>query len=293
MTSLHTHSLYCDGADDIETLCKAAYEKGLSAIGFSSHAPLNEKIGFDAYWCMKSNKLSEYCKEVRSAKERWAGKLDVLLALEVDYIDGLCGPADEDMQKLKADYAFDYFIGSTHYVVAPGQKLQRGDSANYGKIIAADSDAAILQKGIDELFGGDGELYAEEYYKGLANMCRKGGFEIIGHFDLVKKNNDKLHFFDPNSPRYKQAAMQAVEAAAEAYRREHIIVEINTGGMNRGFTKEAYPSPAIQKALSERGVPFIVTADAHRAVDLDGGYLNTQAKAYIKANSIKDLPEEV
>ncbi|MDR0910619.1 MAG: hypothetical protein LBM77_12750, partial [Spirochaetaceae bacterium] len=44
------------------------------------------------------------------------------------------------------------------------------------------------------------------------------------------------------------------------------------GGMNRGFTKEPYPSPAIQKALSERGVPYIVTADAHRAVDLDGGY---------------------
>jgi histidinol-phosphatase (PHP family) len=261
MTTLHTHCTYSDGHDDIETLCKTAYDKGLSAIGISSHAPLEEKLKMPAPWCMKSERLPDYCREVHAAKERWAGKIDVLLGLEVDYIDGLCGPADDDMQKIKTQYDFDYFIGSTHYVVSPD-----------GKYLAADAKADILEQGIKDYFNGDGELFAELYYKCLANMCRKGGFEIVAHFDLVKKNNDKLHFFNPESPRCQAALMEAVDAAAEASKREGIKVEINTGGMNRGWTSEPYPSRDILKALKARGVPFIITSDAHKASDLDGHY---------------------
>jgi histidinol-phosphatase (PHP family) len=49
-------------------------------------------------------------------------------------------------------------------------------------------------------------------------------------------------------------------------------VEVNTGGMNRARVSETYPSPAMLKLFRERGVPAIVSADAHRAGDLEGHY---------------------
>jgi histidinol-phosphatase (PHP family) len=40
---LHTHTDFCDGSGDVESFCRAAWEKGLTAIGFSAHAPLTKK----------------------------------------------------------------------------------------------------------------------------------------------------------------------------------------------------------------------------------------------------------
>jgi histidinol-phosphatase (PHP family) len=49
-------------------------------------------------------------------------------------------------------------------------------------------------------------------------------------------------------------------------------VEVNTGGINRGKTSEVYPSPLFLRLLKERNVPLIITADAHKAEQLDGHY---------------------
>ena len=37
--SLHTHSLFCDGACSLEEMARAGVEAGLSSLGFSGHAP--------------------------------------------------------------------------------------------------------------------------------------------------------------------------------------------------------------------------------------------------------------
>ena len=50
------------------------------------------------------------------------------------------------------------------------------------------------------------------------------------------------------------------------------MVEVNTGGLNRGRTAETYPSLAILRYFREYQVPALITADAHRARDLDGSY---------------------
>jgi histidinol-phosphatase (PHP family) len=50
------------------------------------------------------------------------------------------------------------------------------------------------------------------------------------------------------------------------------VVEVNTGGINRGAIDETYPSPAFLRIFRENAVPALITADAHRAEDLDGHY---------------------
>jgi histidinol-phosphatase (PHP family) len=50
------------------------------------------------------------------------------------------------------------------------------------------------------------------------------------------------------------------------------VVEVNTGGMNRGSIAETYPSLEILRLLHQHNVPIMITADAHNADDLDGHY---------------------
>ena len=93
---IHTHTIFDDGADDIESCCRVAYEKGLVSLGFSAHAPVTKKTGFRTDWHLSDERLEEYIDCVRAAKKRWEGKLPVYLGFEVDFIDGLMGPADRD-----------------------------------------------------------------------------------------------------------------------------------------------------------------------------------------------------
>jgi len=126
-------------------------------------------------------------------------------------------------------------------------------------------------RGVNDGFGGDAEEAACEYWKAVVHMVRAGGFDIVGHLDLVKKNNRNPgdgFSFDPEGKRYREAAIEAIEAIAS----QNLVVEINTGGLNRGGTTECYPSPWLLSELRKRNIRMVVNADAHRAEHLDGHY---------------------
>jgi histidinol-phosphatase (PHP family) len=115
LSCLHTHTVFCDGKADVETMCEAAFAKGFTSIGFSSHAPITKKTGMETNWHMKDQLLGEYIDTIEAAKKRWKEKIAVYLGLEIDYIKGYCSPADADIQVLP----LDYIIGSIHYLISP------------------------------------------------------------------------------------------------------------------------------------------------------------------------------
>jgi histidinol-phosphatase (PHP family) len=250
---LHTHTTFCDGADDIETCCHAAWEKGLAAIGFSSHAPITKKTGFSTEWHIPEDRIEEYAFQVRAAKSRWEGRLRVFLGLEIDYIRGLMGPADKDYQEL----GLDYTIGSVHYLVPPR-----------GRPFTVDGPREELENGLTQGFQGDPEALVEAYWDAVEEMIRAGSFDILGHVDLIKKNNVQKQWFSPEGASYRRRLSQA----ADLIGRFKTLTEINTGGLNRGKIPDTYPSLPLLRLLKERKVPVIITADAHRARDLDGHY---------------------
>ena len=255
---IHTHTRFCDGADDIETCCRRAHEKGLEALGFSSHAPITRKTGIHSIWNLSDDRLGEYIESVRAAQKRWEGKLPVYLGLEVDYIHGLMGPADRDFR----DMGLDFIIGGLHYVIPPR-----------GEIFTVDDSAEAVDRGIQEGFGGDPMGMVEAYWDTMEAMIRAGGFDVLAHPDLVKKNNtvkggsgNRLFSEDDDSYRRKTAALAALMAGTG------VPAEVNTGGINRGKIKDCYPSIGFLKQFREQGVPMVINADAHRAEDLDGHY---------------------
>jgi histidinol-phosphatase (PHP family) len=251
-SSLHTHSVFCDGSDEIETFCRTAWEKGLSAVGFSSHAPIGRKTGFKSSWHIPDGKLEPYLDEVRAARRRWEGKIPVYLGLEVDYIKGLMGPADGDYREM----GLDYLIGSVHYLVPPK-----------GAPFTVDGSREETLAGIREGFDGDGDAYVNCYWDTMLEMIARGGFDILGHVDLVKKNN-RGDLFAENGETWLRRGGEAARAAAQG----SAVLEVNTGGLNRKKTRETYPSGTLLRLFREANVPAIVTSDAHRAADLDGNY---------------------
>ena len=255
-SSLHTHTVFCDGEDDVETMCRHAFEKGLVSIGFSAHAPLG-KTGLELDWHLKDERLGEYLDEVRAAQRRWKGKIPVYLGLELDYIKGRRSALDMDIRELD----LDYIIGSVHYVVPP-----------QGAPFPVDYPFEEMEKNIQASLGGDGEAMMNAYWDAVLEMVNLGGFDIVGHLDLVKKSNGNDRWFDTDSKSYMQRVEEVVRAIAAA----GLVVEVNTGGMNRGFLSEAYPSPSILRILRRYKVPVIITADAHRSCDLDGHYVEAR-----------------
>ena len=258
--SIHTHTKFCDGRDDVETMCRAAFEKGLDAIGFSSHASTG-KSGLQTSWNIKHECVSEYIDEVLAARNRWEGKIKVFLGFEVDYISGLRSARDEDMTSFVRDGTVDYLIGSVHYIVPPGGSPWDGLSA-------ADGSMEEIQKIVQAAFGGSGEALMNAYWDAVLEMVNTGGFDIVGHLDLVKKSNGKAGWFNEQSREYLQRA----EDAAIAIARSGLVAEVNTGGMNRGYLSETFPSLSILRFLCRYKVPVMISADAHRCEHLDGHY---------------------
>ena len=253
-SSLHTHSIFCDGSDGIETLCKTAYEKGLCAIGFSSHGPITKKTGFKTEWHIADSRLDEYIGEVRAAKKRWEGKIAVFLGLEIDYIKGLCSAADKDVRSLD----LDYIIGSVHYIIPE----------NGAAPFTVDGSLEEVQTGINEAFKGDINAFIDAYWTSMAEMLDLGGFDILGHADLLKKNNKNYCLFNPESRAYADN----IEKICAAISNNDCAVECNTGGITRKKIQETYPSLPFLRCLKKYNVPVIITADAHKAQDLDGNY---------------------
>ena len=110
----------------------------------------------------------------------------------------------------------------------------------------------------------------EAYFAEVEKIAAKKP-DILGHIDLVKKLNAD------ESPRYKAAAFKALQAARE----NDCILEVNTGGVYRGYRKDFYPGAWLLGEWNKLGGRVIITADAHDTAALTFGF--DEAAAAIKA----------
>ncbi|MDR0683702.1 MAG: histidinol-phosphatase [Spirochaetaceae bacterium] len=246
---LHTHTSFCDGNGTVEDFCAAAYKKKFVSLGFSAHAPVTKKTGLKTDWHLSDECFDQYRMTVRDARNRWHGKLDIYLGLEVDYIDGLVSASDFDC----GEFDLDYLIGSVHYIT-PSR--------------CVDDSPDQFEKLLNEDFGGDGMALADRYWDCMERMIYKGGFDIIAHADIVKKNNKDDKWFSTTDDHY----IKRLERIACVIAESGLVTEVNTGGLNRGVTVEPYPSPHLLRLLQKKGVPVMINADAHRPEDLGGFY---------------------
>ncbi len=247
-TNYHTHNEFCDGKGTVEEYIAAAVEKGFAALGFSSHAPLPVKNE----WTLKDENLPKYLAEVERQKEKWKNRLQVYKGLEIDYIPGSSAPGDAEWDELKLDYR----IGSVHTTV--GLDLNP-------EFHCVDGPTEGLNRLLEEIHEGSFNNLCEAYFTRIAELVRMGGFQILGHFDLVKKHNRDGAYFSEASPWYHRQVKTTLDVLAGS----GIIMEVNSGAISRGYLDEVYPSDWILSEALERNIPVMINADAHRPEDID------------------------
>lgn len=227
----HVHTDLCDGRDTPEQMAQAAYEMGLSRLGFSGHG----YTSFDDDFCMSLKNELEYRRRIAALKEQYRGKMEILCGIEQDFFAG------------KPDFGYDYVIGSVHYV-----KL----GENY---LSVDHAEEISLNGVRKYFDSDFYALAEHFYATAAQVVEQTGADIIGHFDILTKFNEGGRYFDEEHPRYKaawKAAADRLLAAGKPF-------EINVGAVSRGYRTAPYPSLSIAKYISDSGGSFILSSDSH------------------------------
>lgn len=253
--NFHTHTRWCDGRGDVRDLAEEALRKGMPRLGFSGH----NVLPFPTDWTMPAENLAPYLEAVRAAQAAYRGRLEIHLGMEVDWLPGVVTPGDPAIRAL----GLDYVVGSVHF----------NDPRPAMHAWTVDGPPPEFQAMLREGFGGDLRALLEGYYGSVAAMAAEGAADVIGHFDIVKKNNGDELLFCEEEPWYRAAVRGALAAVA----RSGIPMELNTGGVMRGACKSFYPSPWILREALDLGIPVLVTSDAHRVEHLDGRFAEAVA----------------
>lgn len=238
-TNYHTHTIYCDGKNTCEEMVLSAIEKNMAEIGFSVHSPLP----FPETWDIKAEKLPEYKRTLEALREKYKDQIKIYIGVEQDYYSE---GSTED---------FDYVIGSVHYIYKNGVYLP------------LDLSQEATKENIVKYYDGDALAYCEDYYKLVMDVYNKTKCQIIGHFDMITKFNERMPLIDTNHPRYKKAATMAIAELAKT----PAIFEINTGAISRGYRTTPYPSDYLLDIMAESGKPFVINSDSHSVDSIDFG----------------------
>ena len=248
--NLHTHSTYCDGSKEVEEMILGAIKYKYNIIGISSHGPLP----FANDWTIKKEKLNNYIKEVQDLKSKYKGKIKVLLGLELDYI------VDYKMEYIdkRIFNRLDYWIGSVHF-------LGKNKGNEYWTV---DYNSEELKQGIKESFDGDVQKAVSKYYNYVEDMIENYNPPILGHLDLIKKNNKAGVLFNERDRWYRERVLSVLNKI----KLSKTVVELNTGGKYRGYSDSYYPSNWILKEIKARNIPLTISRDAHDIESLDYEY---------------------
>jgi histidinol-phosphatase (PHP family) len=158
------------------------------------------------------------------------------LGIEIDFVPGQEERMDHDASALP----YDYVIGSVHRV--GGEEVDHPDHQE------------IYEKW--ETY----DLY-EAYYEGVRQAALSGRFEVLGHPDLIK-----IFRKFPD-----QDITPMLEETADAIAESGVVVDVNAAGLRKPIG-EVYPSEKFLTMLHRRGVPIVLSSDAHAPEEVAAGY---------------------
>lgn len=233
-TSYHCHTNLSDGRCTMAELVRAAIAAGLDELGISDHYTLIP--GKTISWSMPQSGLDDYSAALDSARRQAGDKLIVRFGLEADFIP----ESVAELRQAFGAHPFDYVIGSIHFI---------GD---FPVDAGADSWEALSQDQRNDMI--------RAYWARVKQMAESRLFDIAGHLDLYKKFGHRA----------TTDISADITAALDAIAKAGMAVELNTSGMH--YAGEVYPSTAILQQCYARGIPSLVTADAHCAENLTRGY---------------------
>ncbi len=242
MIDLHTHHERCGhAAGSMAVYADAALRRGLRTLAVTDHAPLllASGVGQSAPGMhMPRSAWSGYLDEAVALRDRLAGRLELLVGVEADYIPGREAP----YRALLDDQRLDVVLGSVHYVDGFHVYDRTRWSSN------ADVDA----------------VYAR-YLEMVRAAAASGLFDVMAHIDAMKAR----------APRPPSAPEREWDATVAALRAADVAVEINTSGYRK--VDEPFPAWGLIERLHAAGVPLTFGSDAHRPDEVHHAWATVHA----------------
>ncbi len=224
LVDYHVHTFLCGHATgDLVEYVKEAERKGISEIGFSDHIMVDR---WRTEYAMKLSQLEQYVRMVEDvAKE---SSIPVRIGAEIDYF----ASKEAQIEAILDEFSFDYALGAVHFI--DGWAI---DDPRYIR--------EYLRRDINEIY--------ERYFSLVSKMASSGLFDIVAHFDLVKKFG-----FRPSIDIY-----YLVNPILERIKVKGLCIEINTSGIEKPV-KEFYPDKEILKICRKMEIPITLGSDSHR-----------------------------
>jgi histidinol-phosphatase (PHP family) len=235
MLDTHIHSNFSfDSKAHPQEICQAALSLGIDEIAITDHfsfAPYSPNFRFFDPEC--------YFRVWTKLQKEFSSNLTIRIGIELDEIANFPIESNE----LVRNYPWDFVIGSTH-------DLDRGTLRTY------------LRKYEDQ------EKVIRTYYEALAAAIEVGNFDVLAHFDLIKRYiaDEGLTLMDsePFFPQIDQLFRLLIE--------REIALEINTSGIFQAC-QAPFPSLALLERYYQLGGRLITLgSDAHAPKDLARGF---------------------
>ena len=247
VTGLADYHCHCDYSVDatgsIDDYCRAALKRNLAEICFTTHYDVNPR-SVDGLGQMSVDgeqrpadheSLSMYVEDVRLAHERYYPLgLSVLLGLEYTWFRG----CEEDVQKLKDNFGFDYLLCGVHEI----EDICYCCSHLYERCFERYSV----------------EKMAETYFREVTAAAKTRLFNTIAHLDYYRKYG--AQYYGQSVHLAHRPYMNDVFAALRA---SGTALEVNTAARRKGLDS-FYPQMEIINAARRAGVDVIhLGSDAH------------------------------
>ena len=250
----HIHPDYSiDARGSIIQYCRRAVEIGLKSICFTTHYDVNpRRTELDGYWHYHNSRarisdklIGIYLDEIETALTNFpSAKLQIYRGLEVDYFPGV----EREIERLKANFPFDFLIGSVHCLddIAISDKREAPAYFNRKTLTQMTTDYFALLKMAAESPGLDaiGHLdyyirYYREYYGADADRIDIEQFDPI--FDVLKRLNRGfeintspfrygLNNFHPNKKIIERAVNSGVKISSigsDSHKPEKLALGVN------------------------------------------------------------------
>jgi histidinol-phosphatase (PHP family) len=162
--------------------------------------------------------------------------VELRLGIEIDFVPG----KEERMDLDSSALPYDYVIGSVHRV--EGEEVDRA------------TDQTVYER------WDTYDLY-DAYYANVREAALSGRFEVLGHPDLIKIFR---RFPDRDITGMLEETADAVAASG-------IVVDVNAAGLRKPVG-DIYPSRKLLEMFHWRGVPIVLSSDAHAPDQVGMGY---------------------
>jgi histidinol-phosphatase (PHP family) len=231
----HTHTYLCGHASGtLDDYVLAAIDRELDEIGLTDHLFLyyEEPEQRDPALAMREDQYPSHYDAMTLARDRYRDQITVRVSVEADWV----ASEENRLREVLGFYDFDYVLGGIHYVD--------------GWLVDAAENAVNYQTfPLEDIWSS--------YMREIRSAAESRIFDVLAHIDLPKKFG-----YHPPEPVWPE-----ILKSLDCIRDTGCAVEISTVGL-RDAAGECYPSPSIIAEMKRRGIPIVLSSDAHSPAEV-------------------------